>query len=471
MTTKKAEKSKQAPAAEKAPAAPTQQLKPGLKIIGMLVENIKRVKFAQIKPRGNVVIVSGDNGSGKSSVLDSISWALTGTSTIPSMPIRKGQHHGRIAIDIGDFKIVREFTRVDGGKDPYLTKLLVFGRNKERFPTPQALLDGLMGAISFDPLEFIRMEGKKQLDTLRKLVTLDVDLDAIEAEKKAAYDARRDAGRDVESAKNRLAGLQVPPEGLPEQPIDTAALAAKLSTAAEHNGKIQLQKAEQETYREAAHAVTLRMAQTNRDIDALRERILELEKSLTADHDKVKHLSEKAEAMTFADPIDTAEVAAELNQAQTTNGAIQRREAYLSVKAEVTAAEARWTAHDEKVKAKDKERLDAITRAKMPIEGISIGESEVLFDDIPFAQASNAEQIRVSVALAIACNPTLRVLRIKDGSLLDKESMALLQTMATKADYQLWIERVEAAGEVSVVMEDGEATGEETEPKAPAPTR
>jgi hypothetical protein len=97
----------------------------------------------------------------------------------------------------------------------------------------------------------------------------------------------------------------------------------------------------------------------------------------------------------------------------------------------------------------------------MPIEKLSFGEGEVLYDDLPFEQASNAVQIRVSVALAMESNPTIRVLRIKDGSLLDKKSMTIIEDLAAAHDYQVWIERVETTGTVGVVMVDGEATGEE----------
>ena len=101
------------------------------------------------------------------------------------------------------------------------------------------------------------------------------------------------------------------------------------------------------------------------------------------------------------------------------------------------------------------QRAAAITAAQMPIEGISFGEGEVLFNGLPFVQSSSAQQLRVSVAIAMAANPKLRVLRIKDGSLLDESNLALIAEMAERDDYQVWIERVDASGKVGIVMEDG----------------
>ena len=53
-------------------------------------------------------------------------------------------------------------------------------------------------------------------------------------------------------------------------------------------------------------------------------------------------------------------------------------------------------------------------------------------------------------------NPKLRVIRITDGSLLDTENMALIEKMATEADFQIWIERVDESGTAGVVIEDGQ---------------
>jgi hypothetical protein len=96
------------------------------------------------------------------------------------------------------------------------------------------------------------------------------------------------------------------------------------------------------------------------------------------------------------------------------------------------------------------------TAAKYPIEGLRYDSVEgVLYNDIPFSQASSAEQLRVSVAIGIALNPTLKVLLIRDGSLLDEDSMKLLLEMAKAADAQVWLERVGTDQTTSVIIEDG----------------
>jgi hypothetical protein len=55
----------------------------------------------------------------------------------------------------------------------------------------------------------------------------------------------------------------------------------------------------------------------------------------------------------------------------------------------------------------------------------------------------------------MSANPKLRVLRIKDGSLLDENGLKLITEMADKNDYQVWVETVNTSGNVGVYLEDG----------------
>jgi predicted ABC-type transport system involved in lysophospholipase L1 biosynthesis ATPase subunit len=74
---------------------------------------------------------------------------------------------------------------------------------------------------------------------------------------------------------------------------------------------------------------------------------------------------------------------------------------------------------------------------------------------VPFKQASGAEQLRVSLAMAIALNPKLRVIRIADGSLLDSDNLALVESIARENDFQVWIEMVGDGDGRGIIIEDG----------------
>ena len=123
-----------------------------MKIIELRAENIKRLPAVNIRPDGNVVEITGKNGQGKTSVLDAIWWALEGKENIQAAPIRRGATEAHIKLDIGQLKVTRTFKAVDGGH--YTTTITVENDEGARFPSPQKVLDSLLGELSFDPLAF-----------------------------------------------------------------------------------------------------------------------------------------------------------------------------------------------------------------------------------------------------------------------------------------------------------------------------
>ena len=84
-------------------------------IVRLECENFKILRAVEITTDGNIVTIGGDNGQGKSSVLDAIWVALKGRGVAPPIPIRKGEEQCRIRVDLGELVISRTFTAKEGG--------------------------------------------------------------------------------------------------------------------------------------------------------------------------------------------------------------------------------------------------------------------------------------------------------------------------------------------------------------------
>lgn len=137
-------------------------------ITELRAENIKRLVAVRVKPDGSLVVVGGNNGQGKTSLLDSIAMALGGKDLMPAEPLRRGAEKGQITVTLDDGATIKRTLTSGGGG-----QLTVTNADGARYPTPQKLIDGLVGKLSFDPLSFSRMESKAQAATLRALVGLD----------------------------------------------------------------------------------------------------------------------------------------------------------------------------------------------------------------------------------------------------------------------------------------------------------
>lgn len=424
-----------------------------MKIVSLTAENVKKLKAVEIKPDGSLVQITGANGSGKSSVLDAIYMALAGTKAIPSQPVRKGADKARIKLDLGDVIVTRRFTAAGG------TSLTVEAADGAKYPSPQKMLDDLLGSLTFDPLEFSRMEPKRQLETLRGLVQIDVNIDQLDADNKHDYDARTDVNRRAKTLRTQAEAIVVDPDA-PTEPVDVSELTAEMQRAGEHNADIERRKANRE---KAAGQIT----GMRQDAESGRQKAAELR----AQADRIEQDSAEAEARAnelqarvdaageLPAPIDVAAIRAKIDQAAAINEAVARRKDRAELERQAEAAERNAAALTRQIDERTAKRAEAIASATMPVPGLSFGDGEVIYQDLPFTQACSAEQLRVSVAIAMAANPKLRVLRIKDGSLLDENGLQLIAEMAAERDYQVWIERVDTSGKVGIVMEDGEVVG------------
>jgi recombinational DNA repair ATPase RecF len=61
-----------------------------MRIVKLQAENVKRLVCVEIEPSGNLIVVGGKNGNGKTSLLDSIMMALAGKSA----PDRRSRNCG-----------------------------------------------------------------------------------------------------------------------------------------------------------------------------------------------------------------------------------------------------------------------------------------------------------------------------------------------------------------------------------------
>ena len=154
-------------------------------------------------------------------------------------------------------------------------------------------------------------------------------------------------------------------------------------------------------------------------------------------------LEEEIDAIVIPEKVDASEVRARLDAAKAVNANVTLK--HLRDEHEIDAK--KYQAEADKLTARmdarKKTREDALGAAKMPVAGLGFGDGEVTFNGLPIDQASTSQQIRIGMAIAMAQNPKLRVIRIKDGSVLDEDNLKLIGEIAGEKGYQVWIEVVD----------------------------
>lgn len=460
-----------------------QQDKP-LKIIRLIAENVKKLRAIQITPEGHIVQISGPNAAGKTSVLDAIWYALGGGQALPEEPIRKGAARGEIHLDLGEMIITRTFTR----KGSYLK---VISKDGLEWKSPQKVLDQLIGKLSFDPLAFARLDEAKQRELLLSLVTIPLSRDhlqrmsgmpvqrngdpinAMNTVYKALYDQRADHNRNVKRIEAAIASVEIP-QGMEDvQPMSASQLVAErreleAANASNESARRELLDLEQKNkaLKENKEQLECRKQDLLRQIQEIDAAITETEYLIQASE---AGLLQAAEATRNLVDHDFSEIDARIAQADEVNriaGEVAKRK---SLQEELDQEQKEASECTAKLEAIGRYKTQLMEQTNFPIKGLDFRAGKVVYNGVPIGQASGAEKLRVGMAIAMAFNPKLRIIRIEDGSLLDKQSWRVIEEMAQQGDYQVWIETVADEPGKGIYIYDGQIAGSQDSAELPQP--
>lgn len=423
-----------------------------MKIISLEAENVKRLRSVHIEPKGATVVLGGRNGQGKSSTLDAIEMALGGTKSIPAEPVRHGARKARIVVNLGDLVVERTFSAKG-------TQLVVKSADGTPQKSPQGILDALCSKVAFDPLEFARMDAKKQDEVLKRVLGL--DFSEFDAERARAYSERTQVQRDAKALQARV-------DAMPRHTgiggeVSVSELLAELDRRGEASK-------ERERLLRESERLESQVRHHDHQVIRLEEKLEELTLSLEVTRQHLANekaaresvrceLGEAARAVSAHAPPDVSDIREQLASAEETNRKVRENHAHDEAVEELDALELRADALSSAIESIDERKRAALEAAEFPVSGLGFDELGPTLNGVPLAQASQAERLRVSVAIGLALNPALKVLLVRDGALLDDESMALLAQMAAEADAQVWIERVGKGDPGALVIEDGEVEG------------
>lgn len=398
-----------------------------LHIVRLDVENVMKIRAVEIAPGEEAVIpVVGANGSGKSSLLKAVEMAVGGKKVFPDRPLRDGAKKGHIVLDVGEYVIERTIT--EGGS--YLKLVTADGVEVKE---PQKVLDEITGGCA-DPMAFLALKPKEQRETLMSLAGL--NFEKVDALRSNLFAVRTSVNRTIKSLEARVEAARGDwPDDLPSEPLSIDALATAL--------------------RDAQRRVSAR-AEAGRAVDAAKDRVSRAEAELRAAYEHLASCQKELDAIPVAGTADVAAAEKKLLDAEWINKAVRARAAYRELAQELQGSRDyadTLTADIEKI---DRGKAERLAAAKLPVPGLSVDDDGVLFNGVPLSQASMAERIRVGVAVALAGNPRFRVVLVRDGSLLDDSSRAMLEAAVKEHNAQMLLELVRSDDTRGVFLVDGE---------------
>lgn len=440
-----------------------------MRIIGFLAENYMRIKLVEVRPKGRIVQFTGKNGQGKTSAIGAVWAGLLGKKMQPEKPVRKGSSKARIQLQLGDENVELQLERGINPDGSQSLSLRTAGG--VQISQPQQLLNSLMGEMPGDPLDFMKSEPKKQVEILRKLVKLDIDIDDLNRLNNEDFAARTVVNREVSRLQVEYQGFVVQ-DGLPKEKQDEAAILEKITGATLANQEaLAVDRARQmmsdgvenQTRRVAAaqHKIvgaTADVERLKKELELARVYLVEAKKLSVAEDEVLTGMKDEFAAASVGQFVDASLLTAELQQVQLVNREIDKRGRRDEVEKKLTAEQRKAAGLTRAIDDRTEMKVNALASAKMPVDGLTMDEGTVLFKGIPLGQLGEAEQLRLAALIYMTGNPKLRVLPIWHGEALDDDNLAVLEALCEEHDFQIWMAKVDSSGTVGVVMNDGIGT-------------
>lgn len=397
-----------------------------MRIMQFSARNVKGIRVIELHPEGENVVLSGGNGAGKSSVLDAITTTLAGGA----LPVRRGTDKGEVRIEIGPYVVTRMITEKTD-------RVVVRASDGEALPEPRTMLKKLVGPLAIDPVAFCTLKPRDQVELLFGLLPgLRPTLRALD-KKLEEYKATR-AAINAEIGRMNATFPEFPSD-LPSEPVDLEKLT-----------KLQQRVVKQLSSAERASAdlksVAAQIEEQERVIAAAQEKLHSLQLRHSELDDEVKR-TPKELRQQLKEISDQVTGAAELNQQ------IQERDRVEELKKLHLAKREEYNDLLFSMKNAEAEKAEVLGAAKLPLKGLGVDEDGVYYGGVPVQDLSTSERVRVGAAIAVAQNPTARIIIADDASLLDSASMAVLRKVCK--DFQIWTVLNDETGHAGIWIEDG----------------
>ena len=423
-----------------------------LRLLTLSVSNVLGIELAELSfdGDGGLITIEGNNGQGKTSLLNAIWLALAGgnASRKISRPVRAGSNFAYVQLELGDTEPALTVLREWDLSKSKPTKLVVSRADGLPVSEPQELLNALIGDYSFDPLKFAETNDSGR--AAMYLAALGVDVSELEAREDEFYQRRTTAKNIRDDLKSQFKAAVPPAPGLPDAEVSTGELVSELTAAVDEKARNDRLR------REAADGIAAAVAAARkvRELEALLETAKAEADAAAA---KSEHLN--AESADLADP-DIESIRERIDANEETNAKVREAAAWQKLKNSYDRAEGEVGDLELQLAETRAEIRKVISGAEAPIDGIFYDRGVVYYgpEQLPFAQACDSDKLRVSLAIAMALNPGIRLIRC-EASRIDEEGLAIIDDMTRDRGYQILAEKVGVRPGATVVIEAGRVVG------------
>lgn len=413
-----------------------------LKINKLEIENVKRIKAVKLEPKENgLTIIGGNNNQGKTSVLDSIAWALGGEKYKPSQAEREGSViPPTLHIVMNNGLIVER-----KGKNSALKVTDPSGQK-----AGQQLLNEFVEQLALDLPKFMESSGKEKAKTLLQIIGVGDQLDMLDREEKELYNERLYIGRTADQ-KEKFAKEQPYYPDAPKELISPSELIRKQQEILARNGENQKKRDRASELNAERNRLANKVNALKEELEMYQSQLIQVDHDMNIAYKTAEELQDESSAELEASLANIEEinrkVRANLDKDKAEDDAREYRNKYDSLTSKINEV------RDKKMKLLDS--------ADLPLPDLSVKDGELIYKGQQWDNISGSDRLKVSTAIVRKLNPKCGFV------LLDKLEQMDLDTLK---EFGVWLEneglqaiatRVSTGGECSIIIEDGYVAGEE----------
>jgi len=474
-----------------------------MRVTKIKIKNLFGVK--EYEADGKSVELVGENGVGKTSVIDSIKYALTNASDRKYI-VRNGQDEGEIIIETDSGLSIHRKARNDK-RDYKMVK-----NNGQEVRSPEAFLRDIFVPLQLQPIEFMEKSEKEQNAIILDMIEFDWDLNwikeqfgeippdvdygqnilavlnEIQAENGYYYRTRQDINRDI---RNKRAFVEDIAADIPEhydvkkwEEADLSELYRKIESIRKENSQIENARqivenrnnkvrkfqADREIEiatleREQAASRTRLEKEIERLNAALKAAQTELDGMEEKKQDKLavieqtykanvaKHDAMVEEYKEYAGKVrtDFSELQAEAETTERMKRYINEYRRMVALQEELECLNDRSAALTEKIEKARSLPGEILATASIPINNLTVKDGIPLINGLPISNLSDGEKLDLCIDVAIQKPNSLQIILIDGIEKLSKKKRETLYKKCKEKGLQIIATRTNDSEDMTVI--------------------
>lgn len=420
-----------------------------IKINKLEIENVKRIKAVKIEPtKDGLTIIGGKNNQGKTSVIDSIAWALGGDRYKPSRAAREGSViPPNLHIVMSNGLVVER-----KGKN---SSLKVTDPNGNK--AGQQLLNEFVEQLALDLPKFMESSGKEKAHTLLQIIGVGDQLAALEKEEKELYNRRLAIGQ-IADQKKKFADEQTYYPDAPKELVSPSELIRQQQEILARNGENQKKREQVEAIQRQVSMLREQIEEKEHQLAELKEKFEHVFNDLTIAKTSAKDLQDEStaeleESITNIEEINR-KVRANMDKDKAEDDAREYKDQYNALTVEITDVR--------------QKQIDLLKSAELPLPELSVKDGELIYKSQQWDNMSGSDRLKVSTAIVRKLNPKCGFVLLDKLEQMDEDTLNEFGHWLEQEGLQAIATRVSTGDECSIIIEDGYVKGQEPE-EAPAP--